>query len=286
MIWIYDSEVTAYDWLFVFKNTQNSEYEVMHNDWKAVKKFIEEEEPILCGFNNKHYDQFILKSVLAGCTPEEVKSVNDDIISHGINGWDLELPSKCRTRFEQFDLMDDVQTGTSLKSFEAHYGMPITESSISFDIDHEWSDEELEEMVYYCKKDVDATEELFRLRKNYLQTKLDLARVKGIDDIKALGMTNARLTAAYLDASPVSYEDEREYKYPSNLLRYYIPEQMFAFFDRMHDKSIPDEELFTSKLEFKIGDCEVTVGFGGIHGAIPHYREKAGKDVINHENHS
>jgi len=33
--------------------------------------FNENPDALLCGFNNKHYDQFILKGVLAGFTPQE-----------------------------------------------------------------------------------------------------------------------------------------------------------------------------------------------------------------------
>ena len=41
------------------------------------------QEPLLAGFNNKHYDQFILKAVLSGFTPEEIKAVNDFIMRAG-----------------------------------------------------------------------------------------------------------------------------------------------------------------------------------------------------------
>ena len=109
-----------------------------------------------------------------------------------------------------------------------------------------------------------------------------LGRIKGIDDTKALYMTNAKLTAAYLDAEKTKdYTDEREYRYPENLLREYIPQEVFDFFDKLKDKRIPDEVLFKTNLTLKIGRCECTVAFGGIHGAIPTYREKAtGKRTI------
>jgi hypothetical protein len=88
-------------------------------------------------------------------------------------------------------------------------------------------------------------------------------------------MTNAKLTAAYLDARrEVEFNDEREYKYPENLRREYIPQEVFDFFDRLYDKSIPDDELFKSKLNITVGECPVTLGFGGIHGAIPFHREE------------
>ena len=39
----------------------------------------------------------------------------------------------------------------------------------------------------------------------------------------------------------------------------------------MYDPNISDAEYFKSKLEISVGECPVTIGFGGIHGAIPNY---------------
>ena len=275
MTYIFDCEVFAYDWLFVFKNLEDGNYTVIHNDNESLKEFMSQEGIVLAGFNNKHYDQFILRVLLNDAAPEEAKKVNDDIIARGIEGWNLPIVKESKCYFEQFDLMDDCQTGLSLKAIEAHFGMDIRESEVDFRIDRPLTPEELEETIFYCKHDVDATEMLFHKREDYLKNKLTLGRAKNIPDTKALYMTNAKLTAAYLDAEPKEHDDEREYKYPDNLLREYIPEEVFNFFDQMHNPEITDEELFSSKLNFNIGDCEVTLGFGGIHGAIPTYREKA-----------
>ena len=71
---IFGCEVFAYDWLFVFKNKVTGEYTEIWNDNEAVEQFITQ-EPLLAGFNNKHYDQFILKAVVvtrAGSTPLSV----------------------------------------------------------------------------------------------------------------------------------------------------------------------------------------------------------------------
>ena len=124
---IFDCEVFAYDWLFVFKDVDSGDYTIIHNDNDAVKEFMET-SPLLAGFNNKHYDQFILKAVLSNATPEQVKEVNDYVIVHGENGWTHPLVRECNTYFEQFDLFDDCQTGLSLKAIEAHLGMDIRES--------------------------------------------------------------------------------------------------------------------------------------------------------------
>lgn len=275
-LYIFDCEVFKHDWLFVFKEVATGEFTIIHNDNDAVKAFMTPDK-LLAGFNNKNYDNYILKIVLSGGDPTEVKEMNDFIIS-GHDGWTHPVfKVSNKIYFDSFDLMDDTQQGISLKAIEAHLGIDIEETSVDFNIDRALTEEELERTIFYCKYDVNATEILFRLRQNYIQNKLMLGRIKGIDDARALYMTNAKLTASYLDAVAPPYErtDERDYVYPDNLLREYIPQEVFDFFDKLHDKSIPNEVLFASKYTFKIGQCECTIAFGGIHGAILCYREKA-----------
>jgi hypothetical protein len=272
-MYIFDCEVFKYDWLFVFKEIETENYTVIHNDYEEVKAFMDN-KPVLVGFNNKHYDQFILKAILEGVTPEEVKNVNDYIIQGGI-GWNHPIIQASRSYINQFDLFDDCQVGLSLKAIEAHLGMDIEETEVDFNINRPLNQEELERTIKYCKHDVDTTEKLYHLRQGYLENKLMLGRIKGIDDVRALYMTNAKLTSAYLDAVRNEYNDERNYVYPKNLLKEYIPDFIFGFFDRLKDKSIPDDEIFKEKIEFNLGECNVTVAYGGIHGAIPCYLEES-----------
>ena len=276
-LFIFDCEVFAYDWLFCFKHKLTEERTRIWNDNEAVKQFMRQ-EPLLAGFNNKHYDQFILKAVLSDFTPEEIKAVNDFIIVEGREGWEHPVLSQARIYFDQYDLMDDCQMGLSLKAIEAHLGMDIRETTVSFDIDRPLTDQEREEVEFYCDYDVDATDKLDDLRQGYLSSKLTLGREKGIYEAKALYMTNAKLTAAYLDAEQKPHNDEREYQYPDKLLRQYIPQEVFDFFERLKDQSIPDEVVFKEKLEIMVGDSPCTIAYGGIHGAIPCYREEATED--------
>lgn len=290
-LYIFDCEVFAYDWLFVFKNPETQEKVIIHNDNEAVKQFMAT-EPLLGGFNNKHYDNHILKAILCDADPVMVKEINDWIIVHGNNGWDHPFLREYKVFFDTFDLMDDCQMGISLKSIEAHLGMDIRETTVDFNLDRPLTSEELDEVIFYCCHDVDATEQLFTMRKAYLRTKLTLGREKKIPDAKALYMTNAKLTAAYLDAEAQPHYDERKYTYPPTLKKEYIPDEVFRFFDRLHDMSIPDEMVFKEKLEITVGGCPCTIAYGGIHGAIPCYWEEAtpsrtirNKDVASYYPH-
>ena len=266
----YDTETFAHDFIVVFKDKETGEYTVFHNDNLGVREFISE-DAIYCGFNTKHYDQYIIKAICAGFSPEEVKQVNDWIIGGG-QGWECPLLQGVFFRFYNVDIMDDMQMGLSLKAIEGHLGMSIEESEVDFSLERPLTPDEIALTIKYCKHDVDATEKVTDIRKNYLDNKVYLGGLKDIEPTRSLAMTNAKLTAAYLDARrEIEYNDEREYKYPANLRGEYIPKEVFDFFNRLYDKSIPDDELFKSKLNITVGECPVTLGFGGIHGAIPNF---------------
>lgn len=292
-IWVYDFEVYAHDWMVVFKNRITKHYAIFHNDNSGVKAFVEE-DPFLAGYNVKHYDNHILKGVIAGLTPEELKEVNDLIIHDEIPGWEIPLLRDSRFYFSTFDLKDDSQDGTSLKGFEAHLGGNIVECSIDFDYPDKLTPEQVEEVIRYCKTDVDYTDLMLDIRLGYFTNKVALGDVIGLTQRKSMGMTNAKLTAKYLQARPLRDpgKDEREYRYPDKLLRQYIPQEVFYFFDKLHDPTIPNEVVFKSKLDIVVGGCPCTLAYGGIHGAIPHYVEEAtdsrtirNKDVASYYPH-
>lgn len=281
-IQVYDFEVTSDDWLVVFQNYQTGAYTVIHNDNEAVKSFLNE-QTLYIGFNSKHYDQYIMKGVVAGLSPQEIKEINDYIMA-GNQGWQHPYLN-FYWQFNNSDIMDDMQKGLSLKANEAHLGLPIVESSAPFDIPTPWTKEQLEEMIFYCKKDVSATAILVKIRKDYLKNKINIGKLAGLPATKALAMTNAKLTASLLKATPVKRDDERQYVYPDNLRREYIPQEVFDFFDRMYDMSLSHDEVYKSKLNIKIGETPVTVAYGGVHSAIPNYVWEEGVDE-NVENHS
>lgn len=269
---VYDIEVFKYDWIVVFYDTSLNTWTVYHNDNAGVRQYMEQPGLIFCGFNNKSYDNQIVKAMCCGASPELIKQINDFIIVEDRSGWEHWFLKQNRFWFDSFDLMDDTQQGTSLKSIEANRGDAIIETGVDFNIDRPLTQEELQIEIDYCKADVLNTAKLMVLRKNYLQTKLNVGRQFNIPDHKALYMSNAMLTATALQAKATQRFDEREYQYPDNLDKSMIPPEVLAFFDRMHDLSIPDEEIFSSSIEITIGECPVKLGFGGIHGAIPNYR--------------
>lgn len=274
----YDVECFAYDWLVTFKDKETGQFTCIWNDNEALKACIDEDS-IYIGFNSKHYDQYIIKAIAGGLSPQEVKQVNDYIIGGG-QGWQCPLLD-FYYQFNNVDIRDDTQQGLSLKAIEGHLFLPIRESSIPFDIDRPLTYAERRETEIYCKHDVDSTEELITIRKQYLITKQNLGRRAGVNEVKAISSTNAKLTALMLHATRKEWTDGRNYVYPSNLDLSVIPKPIIDFFETIHDESIPDDVLFKKSLKIDIGDMPCTYAWGGVHGSLTTYHEVAtGNRVI------
>jgi hypothetical protein len=271
---VVDTEVFKYDWIAIFLDTSTGEWSVFHNDNQGVRDYMSQPGLLFCGYNNKHYDNHVLKAICCGADPTLVKQISDFIIVEERPGWEHWFLRQSKFWFDNFDLMDDTQVGTSLKHIEAHMGWNIEETQVDFNLDRPLTPEEIDSTIFYCKWDVKATAKLLTLRKGYLEAKINVARTKGIPDTKALYMTNARLTAAFLDAVATERYDEREYHYPDNLDLSLIPNEVIQFFNRLRDTSISSKELFNSQLKVMVDGAEAVVGFGGIHHAIPNYTEE------------
>ena len=274
----YDAEVFAFDWIVVFKDLSTGAYTVIHNDNEALRMAISEEN-IHIGFNSKHYDQYIIKAIAADFSPTEVKQVNDYIMQGG-QGWECSMLQGFYFKFQNVDIKDDMQMGLSLKVIEGHLGLPIKESSVDFTIDRPLTDKELREVIQYCKYDVDSTGLVIELRKDYLKTKANLGKRAKIPVAKAMGLTNAKLTAQILGAKRKEWNDGREYVYPENLDINIIPAEIIAFFNQIRDMTIPDDDLFKRSLEITLGNMPCKYAWGGVHGSQIGYYEAATESRI------
>jgi hypothetical protein len=275
---VYDVEVFAFDWIVVFKDVETGTHTVIHNDSEALRECLFD-DGIYVGFNSKHYDQFIIKAAANDFTPQEIKQLNDFLIGGG-RGWEYAPLKAFYFRFNNVDIRDDVQLGLSLKAIEGHMGMDIQETEVSFDLGRPLTEDELQQTVHYCKHDVDATHELMKLRADYLKTKKNLGKRAGIDEVRSLAATNAKLTAMMLRAERKEWDDGREYVYPENLDIAVIPKPVLDFFETIHDMSIPDEVLFKTSFEIEIGGMPCKYAWGGVHGSLTGYYEEATEDRV------
>lgn len=296
---IYDMEVYAYDWIVVFRNPEaENNHIVIHNNNYQLREFLGLPELVIGGFNNKHYDDWILLTMINGGGNERVKDHSDFIIGGRGGGWEYPFIQFQKKPFKSFDLRDDIaDPGISLKAIEGNLYLPIVETSVPFDIDRPLTPEELDEVIRYCKTDVDATVRLYKERADYIKNKQIVGNMYGIPPEEAIGLTNAKLSARALNAKKVERNDEREYTIPDNLDPELIPKVVLDFFMQIRDKSIPDLKLFGSGkdghkgmtldawIETGGGKCPVTYAWGGVHGAKPAYQTEATDErlIVNYD---
>ena len=281
-IYIYDIEVFSDDWIVVFRDPNGEDnHVVIHNDVNKLREFLDDPDIVIGGFNNKFYDDWIIFTMLLGGSNVEVKRHNDHIIGGG-NAWEFPFIQYKKRPFKSFDLRDDIaDQQISLKAIEGNLKLPIVESSVPFDIDRKLTPDELEEVIRYCKYDVDSTVRLYQERKaDYIDAKILVGEMYGLPTEEAIGLTNAKLSAKVLEAKGVKRDDERNYIIPENIDTDLIPKVILDFFLQIRDKSIPDTKLFgagkgskglTLNLWIKTsyGKCPVTFAWGGVHGAKP-----------------
>lgn len=257
---LYDWEVFCSDWLVVFKEP-SKDYTVIYNDVDKLKGFFNQHKnDIFVGFNNRHYDDYIMKAVLSDINP---KVVNDWIIADEKKGW--EFPGLNTIYFLSLDLRSDIPggIGLSLKEIESNLGMSIEESSVPFDIDRKLTEEEIKETEFYCKHDVSATEKLFYQRFDYIKSKLQIINAFKLP-IRCISMTNAQLTAEVMGSRKRKYYDEDIYDMPECVN--VKDEEVLNFFENPQDA--------TQKLEKDICGIPHTIAYGGLHGAIEKYHGK------------
>ena len=260
--WIYDIEVFSHDWLVVFRRVDDDHHIIIHNNNYQLKEFfMAHSDDVFGGFNNRHYDDWIIQTMLSGGDNATVKAHNDFIIEQGGNGWEFPFIRGQRKQFRSFDLRDDLPKELSLKAIEANMGLSIVESSVDFLIDRPLTEDELKETIRYCCNDVDATIKLYETRKAYLDSKTAVGAMKGIDEATALSLTNAKLTAAFVDAQAQPHDDEFEYKPPTEL-------QISKYTEVVDFFKVID---YDQSLSIDIAGVPHVYGWGGLHGAVPNY---------------
>lgn len=156
----YDIEVFSHNSLVVFKDINKNTIAVVTNDdFSTIKDIIQDK--ILIGYNNYYYDDYILTKMIENVPQSKIKSENDWII----NGHNPEFA--VNPIINSLDCFQQISVArSSLKKIEANMGKAIVESAIDFDVDRPLTNEELQEVIDYCKYDVDSTIDIFKIRWN------------------------------------------------------------------------------------------------------------------------
>lgn len=260
---VYDFEVFKYDWLVVMLDLTIKKETVIINATDALQAmYNNNRHDIWIGFNNKGYDQYILKGILAGFNP---KQINDYIIVLGEPGW------KFSNLLRQFPMnnYDVFNRGLDkgLKVFEGFMGNDINESSVPFDLDRKLTEEEIQETVNYCRHDVENTTQLFMERYSDFEAHMGLLKYYANGeplDLSLLSKTKVQLSAVILGASLNSYDDEFDIDFPPTLKI----DKYTAVLDFYRNTENRD---YSKKLEIMVAGVPHVFGWGGLHGAIDKY---------------
>ena len=259
----YDFEVFKHDWLVVALDMISKREHVIVNNKNALESLYKaHKDDIWVGFNSRHYDQYILKGILAGFDP---KAINDFIIVEGMAGWQYsevfrEIP------LNNYDVMSGIDRG--LKVFEGFMGNDIRESSVPFNIDRKLTADEIAETIKYCRHDVEQTVEVFIERKADFDAQFGLIKMFNLP-LSAINKTKVQLSAQILEASKRTYHDEFEISFPDTL-------RLEKYREALEWYQNPDNRCYEKdgkKNQFTIDVAGVPTvfGWGGVHGAREKY---------------
>ena len=269
----YDMEVFKYDWLGVFIDMQTQQEHLIVNDPHQLTKLYNEHfNDIWCGFNNKHYDQYIIKAILLGMNPKEV---NDKIIIKHLNGWQISDAFN-RMGMINYDCMPSDLI--SLKLLEGFRGANIKETSVPFDIDRKLTEDEIKETFEYCRNDVHETINIFMNNIDQFNAIYGIIKAyPAMVSMKNIGDSEARITAKVLGCNYTERHDEFDYyvlpcvqvhKY-KEVIDWFMECQREATELNLNDASEAQKREWYKSKSFTIDVANVphTFGFGGCHGA-------------------
>lgn len=267
-ILFYDFEVFKYNWLVVIIDMIAQNINVIVDEPEKLEDFYKtHKKDVWVGFNSRHYDQYILKGILAGFDPKEI---NDWIIVDDLPGWQF---SDVLRKFplNNYDVMTNIDRG--LKTFEGFMGNDIRESSVPFDIDRPLTKEEILETVKYCTHDVEQTVEVFLKRKSDFDAQMGLLQMFNLP-LSKISRTKVQLAAEILEARKRTYNDEFDISFPPTM-RIEKYKEVVEWYKNPENRKYridPNNEK-SKKMQFEtvVAGVHHVFGWGGVHGAREKY---------------
>lgn len=288
----YDFEVFKYDWLVVCVDMVKKNIQVIINNQDELKALYEQNiRNIWVGFNNRHYDKYIMKAILLGIDP---KKVNDWIVVQGREGWQFSRAFN-KIPMINYDVMPNPPVG--LKTMEGFLGSNIKETEVPFDIDRKLTKAEIEETIIYCRHDVEQTIKIFLEKIDEFNAMHGIVQAfPQMVSLSNIGDSEARITAKVLGCVKQDFNDEFDYFFlPCLRLNKYKYVQ--DWFEEKKKEALAMDlqncDKYDKKLWYKSQNLETIVagiphsfGFGGLHGAESKPIHKTGQilhvDVNNY----
>lgn len=254
----FDCEVLKHDWMVVFLDMDSQQEIVIVNDSEKLSTFYEDnKERIWCGYNARHYDQYIIKSILLGIDPYWTST---QIIEEDRAGWMLSDAFN-KVPLLIYDAMVNRMKG--LKELEAHMGNSIKESNVSFKLQRKCTAVEIAELIEYCKHDVYQTVEVFMNQLEEYQAHIGLLTAFNLP-LRYLNKTKAQLSAIILNARKSVRNDEFNVCLPDTL--------KLKRYKHIADWYLnPENHNYEKFQDVVVAGCHHIYGWGGVHGALDKY---------------
>lgn len=266
-----DFEVTKYDWLVVIIEPDKKKETVIVNDPDKLKNFYEShKKDIYVGHNIKGYDQFIFKGIILDMKP---KKINDHIIVEELSGYTF---SKAFNDIPLiiYDTMSTNKSSKSLKTLEGMMGNSIEESKTDFTVTHKLTEAEIQDMIKYCRHDVEQTIQVFLNEINEFNSAMGLINMfPEVLNIYDLRLTKAQMSAKILECNYKRRNDEFNVSVlPCIQLNKYKSAAEFFLNPENHWYKRGTKK---NKFEIVVAGLVHTLGWGGIHGGKEKYHLNA-----------
>lgn len=263
---VYDLEILKQDWLVGTYDGKN--YVQIHNDYDELVDFYQKHlDEIWVGHNSSNYDSVVLKCILLHKTPEQIKSISDEIINDGKVKEIIRRYHLSKIQLYDWDILSN-KVLFGLKEAEGYMGLEISESSVDFSLNDKLTPEQYEDLALYNRHDLYATWLEAIDQTKAIKTRLMLLRRYNLPKYM-ISYTNAKVTAEILESDYKTYNDTHQ-PFDTSI----IPLEIKKYTECVDFFTKCDELDYKRNLKIDLAGVPHVLAIGGIHGAIPNFHFK------------
>lgn len=276
----FDCEVYKYNSMVVFKDLEGKTVRVFSSSldglgdlydqgiitgigYDGLEEFIEGNT--LIGYNNYHFDDYILYAMMKKELNPFIKEWNDSIIKKR-STVNMKRVDNCKTLdcFQQIDI-----SKPSLKRIEGNMGSSIRESNVDFDIDRKLTPFENFETFLYCEYDVLQTLAIWNMRQNYFKSKAGIINMMEEEHLKekAWRWNTTSIIGQLLKPEKKAFN----IRHVSDELMELVPvevQEMWRELDNTNDYKFKKKKVIVEE-----DGVQYEFGWGGLHAVPKGYRE-------------
>jgi len=269
----YDFEIYNDFWGVVFKGKDGRKI-VLHSrmDFKPALLRLKSnlETFVFVGFNNLRYDTAMLNYLLQNIHVDTstqcrtMYNMSKEIIQEGTYFKKVMADNRVGVNTYEMDVSNYLNQGMGAKEMACRLHHPLLET-LPIHPDKSITDSDVDKLMLYCENDVDIVIAVYDLVGSEMDTIWDIIDYFGLDKSECSNTVGAVVENALTDPTLKPNPPSRfRYKSP---VAFNFKTQQFKDVEETY-KGLMLEPKSTFKMKLDIGDMDVTVGLGGIHGAV------------------